>query len=295
MGKYPYISKEHQEALKAIGLYDGDIDERLGPRTREALERCEKLQRDLKARGFYDGAIDRWPGPKTMAAIRECMDWQRWLKSKNFYHGAIDGWPGELTDRAIRDFQRDRKIKVDGIVGPSTENARRHYAGPVKRVVNKVKDTVVRPVVNAVYGKSRWPDIGVHISASSFGDAKIIDYWHRLRGFKKGGYNEVVLVDGTAQTGDEYPQWLRRSDEVGAHIKGYNHKVYGICVISLDGNINQAQWDYLTRRIKELRTQGIKGKLVGFENVKGHREYPNVRKFCPGMINMSKVRQIVGA
>jgi len=295
MSKYPYISEAHQRALKNAGLYHGKIDRVRGPKTEEAIRICKLLQTDLKAHNFYDGDIDGYPGTKTMAAIRACEDWQRWLKAKNFYHGAIDGWPGELTDRAIRDFQRDRKIKVDGIVGPSTENARAHYAGPVRRVVNKVKDTVVRPVVNAIYGKSRWPDIGVHISASSFGDAKWICMVHKLRGWRKGGYNEIILVDGTLQTGDQYPQYLRRSDEVGAHIKGFNHKAYGICVISLDGNINEAQWNRLVSRIAELRTQGIGQKLIGFENVKGHREYPKVAKSCPGMINMDKVRQIVGA
>lgn len=42
------------------------------------------------------------------------------LQSLGYNVGPIDGIFGPLTERAVRQFQKDNRLKVDGIVGPQT-------------------------------------------------------------------------------------------------------------------------------------------------------------------------------
>ena len=48
---------------------------------------------------------------------------QQKLKSLGYYTGAIDGIIGTKSKTAIRNFQRDKGLVVDGIVGPKTLSA----------------------------------------------------------------------------------------------------------------------------------------------------------------------------
>ena len=101
-----------------------------------------------------------------------------------------------------------------------------------------------------------------------------IDEWHRARGFNQIGYHFVVRRDGSVETG-------RSVKEVDAHVKGYNAKSIGICMVGgkhddgrPDANFTRPQWRALDTLV---------GKLVGeFPNatVCGHRDLdPN--KSCP--------------
>ena len=47
-------------------------------------------------------------------------DVQRALKNAGYYQGEIDGKIGKKTRQAIEDFQKENKLKVDGIVGKQT-------------------------------------------------------------------------------------------------------------------------------------------------------------------------------
>ncbi|MDK2879890.1 MAG: hypothetical protein PWR06_2606 [Thermoanaerobacteraceae bacterium] len=42
------------------------------------------------------------------------------LQSLGYNVGPIDGIFGPLTEKAVMQFQKDNKLKVDGIVGPQT-------------------------------------------------------------------------------------------------------------------------------------------------------------------------------
>ena len=53
-------------------------------------------------------------------------------------------------------------------------------------------------------------------------DIKLVDDWHRKRGWLKIGYHYLIKKDGTIETG-------RNPHEVGAHCKGYNGKSVSIC------------------------------------------------------------------
>lgn len=54
------------------------------------------------------------------AAIKE---YQGMLAKLGYYKGKIDGFRGDKTDTAIETFQRDKGLKIDGVVGPATRAA----------------------------------------------------------------------------------------------------------------------------------------------------------------------------
>jgi N-acetylmuramoyl-L-alanine amidase len=53
---------------------------------------------------------------------------------------------------------------------------------------------------------------------------KEIDEWHRARGWNQIGYHYVVRRDGTVEHG-------RSVKTVGAHVKGFNAKSIGVCLV----------------------------------------------------------------
>lgn len=120
--------------------------------------------------------------------------------------------------------------------------------------------------------------IAVHCSASRpsvYVDAKVIDRWHRERGFLKIGYHFVIKRDGTVEKG-------RELDEIGAHVYGYNTKSVGVCLAGgLDeegkpqDNFTHDQYAALGQVILELRKK-FPGAVT-----QGHRDFPNVHKDCP--------------
>ena len=81
--------------------------------------------------------------------------------------------------------------------------------------------------------------IFVHCSAtkpSMDTDIKDIDRWHRERGFLKVGYHFVIKRDGTLQKGRELM-------EAGAHVKSYNHRSIGLCLIGGVSETNVDVWE----------------------------------------------------
>lgn len=123
--------------------------------------------------------------------------------------------------------------------------------------------------------------IAVHCSASlpdPATDAKVIDRWHRQRGFLMIGYHFVIKTDGTVEPG-------RDEDSIGAHVEGYNARSIGVCMVGgVDANgpagkpvnnFTPAQFTSLTRLLMELRRKYP--KVV----IQGHRDFPNVAKACP--------------
>ena len=62
--------------------------------------------------------------------------------------------------------------------------------------------------------------------------AKEIDRVHREFGWLKIGYGKVILRNGEVQQG-------RADDAVQAHVAGYNHTAYGLCLI---GGATEEDW-----------------------------------------------------
>ncbi|NJK30928.1 MAG: N-acetylmuramoyl-L-alanine amidase [Deltaproteobacteria bacterium] len=131
----------------------------------------------------------------------------------------------------------------------------------------------------------------VHCSDSPYGDARLIDKWHRERGFSKIGYHAVILngvrrarynrqFDGRIELG-------RDIDEVGAHVAGHNSNSLGVCLIGKPGHFTRAQIFTLLSYLKTyLAVYGLTPK-----DVYGHYEFDS-NKTCPGF-DMDKLRTLL--
>ncbi len=119
----------------------------------------------------------------------------------------------------------------------------------------------------------------VHCSATPEGrehTAKDIDLWHKQRGFNEIGYNYVIRLDGTIETG-------RDVDKIPAHVEGFNKESIGICYI---GGVDKNTLKAKDTRTKEQKRSLLKllmelKKLYPTAKILGHRDFPKVNKACP--------------
>jgi N-acetylmuramoyl-L-alanine amidase len=125
----------------------------------------------------------------------------------------------------------------------------------------------------------------VHHSASPFGDAALIDEWHRERGFDCIGYHYVILNgrrggdlhfrnedDGEVETG-------RPVEVIGAHAGrvGANSDSIGVCLIG-NGRFTRYQFCALLWLLGELNA----AYHFGCDGVVGHAEIDSLKPECPG-------------
>lgn len=106
-------------------------------------------------------------------------------------------------------------------------------------------------------------------------DAKDVDSWHKKLGWQEIGYNYVVKLDGTIQTG-------RDVNKVPSHVKGYNSNSIGLSYVGgVDGN--QVAKDTRTAKQKASILALLKKLRVLYPNaiIQGHRDFPKVAKACP--------------
>jgi len=126
----------------------------------------------------------------------------------------------------------------------------------------------------------------VHCSDSTFGNAALIDKWHKERGWEGIGYHFVILncYSSSKEHKEETPlasndgeiEAGRPLDCVGAHAIGINQTSIGICLIGVN-EFTGRQIDSLVAKILELEhSLGRKLRILG------HREV-NVGKTCPNI------------
>ena len=133
-----------------------------------------------------------------------------------------------------------------------------------------------------------------HCSDSPFGDASVIDSWHRQKGWSGIGYNYVILngypksskkhvpeKDGVIEEGRS----LKKS---GAHTIGFNKCGIGICLIGKDKFTIKQQIALIDLVLELMDIYNIP-----VENVLGHYETPKAGgKKCP-CIDMDKFREML--
>lgn len=144
----------------------------------------------------------------------------------------------------------------------------------------------------------------IHHSASSFGDADMIDGWHKERGWRGIGYHFVILngyrtfkakkskmmdcIVGQIERGriiDE-DQWME-SNEIGSHALGLNSSTIGVCMIhNVDDEYQSMQLHSLQMLVSGL--MDVYG--VPITSVKGHSEVDKKKPYCPD-INMDWLRE----
>jgi N-acetylmuramoyl-L-alanine amidase len=117
----------------------------------------------------------------------------------------------------------------------------------------------------------------VHCSATYPGqhcDARVIDSWHRQRGWDGIGYHFVILPDGDIEYG-------RPISMIGAHVKGKNQFSIGICYIGgLDDTGKPKDTRTIEQRISiEAMVAGLYSAFPLAE-VTGHRDLTHDRD-CP--------------
>ena len=106
-------------------------------------------------------------------------------------------------------------------------------------------------------------------------DAKVIDQWHRARGWLQIGYARVIKRDGTIEQG-------RGDDELQAHCEGYNHCSTSVCLVgglSEDNkntdNFTGEQWDSLKKLLAELVIKYPQARIIGHYELNEHKTCPN--------------------
>lgn len=135
----------------------------------------------------------------------------------------------------------------------------------------------------------------VHHSASPFGDADLIDSWHRERGWLGIGYHHVILNgrrngslkyrkddDGLVEPG-------RPHSQIGAHAGrvGANGDSIGVCLIG-NGKFTRWQFCHLIWVLQELNHK----YAIGNEGIVGHGEIDPWKPECPGF-DMALLRAAV--
>ncbi len=120
------VTTRIQQALRALGYYDGEITGTMDEATREAIR---ALQRDLGVpeTGEYDEATDAalrarlgTAATSLDAAVREL---QQLLTDLGYYTGPIDGRFSTATADAVRALQRDLGVPETGLIDVATLQA----------------------------------------------------------------------------------------------------------------------------------------------------------------------------
>ena len=176
---------------------------------------------------------------------------------QKYLHVYPDGIFGIITEEAVKKFQREKGLKVDGIVGAAT------WAALVPFIFKKSKRKIT--------------EIIVHCSATAEGKHYTVEdirKWHKQQGWSDVGYHYVVYLDGSIHNG-------RDVDIAGAHTVNHNAHSIGVCYIggvAKDGKTpkdtrTEEQKDSLLYLLRLLREQYPTAKIYG------HRNFAN--KACP--------------
>lgn len=186
------------------------------------------------------------------------------VKIQQLLHQYPDGIFGPHTEEAVKEFQRNNRLKPDGIVGVATLTKMKlvdvcQKTGLLKKSNRRIDLIILHCTDTPPYRNVTVSDIR---------------QWHKSKGWSDIGYHYVIYLDGTVHEG-------RDVDVVGAHCEGRNLHSVGVVYVGgrADDNKtytdtrNAAQKASLRALLKELRGLYPNAKICG------HRDFAN--KACP--------------
>ena len=138
----------------------------------------------------------------------------------------------------------------------------------------------------------------LHCSDSNYGNADLINRWHRAHGWRGIGYHFVILngypneeshrtrrpqfwLDGVVEEG-------RPLENIGAHARGFNRNSIGICLIGKE-QFTQMQFEALLELVGKFRQQHGNCALHGHYELLRPDDPP---KTCPN-IDMEWLRGLI--
>ncbi len=204
---------------------------------------------------------------------------QKALCGAGHHVGVIDGIFGVMTEEAVRNFQEERGLTVDGIVGPATL---------AKLIPHRWKKS-----------KRKIDKIIVHCSATPEGEDCTVEQirrTHKAQGWSDIGYHYVIYRDGSIHAG-------RDVDIQGAHCadKGGNIGSIGVCYI---GGVEARRRGvaYKNLKAKDTRTDEQKAALLSLlfdlrrlyplAVIYGHRDFDMHGKKCTSFDAKTEYRRI---
>lgn len=102
--------------------------------------------------------------------------------------------------------------------------------------------------------------------------AKEIRRWHKDKGWSDIGYHDVIRRNGVLERGRDY-------NRSGAHVRGYNSKSIGVCMIGGVDEYNEAEDNFTREQWKTLERYCRMTKAQVPVTIHGHNEFAN--KACP--------------
>lgn len=175
-------------------------------------------------------------------------------------HLIPDGIFGKLTHEAVIAYQSENGLIPDGIVGPATM---------AKLLADKISVKKSRRQIDGIviHCTATKPDVDWTAA-----DVRNV---HKKKGWSDIGYHYLIRLDGRIELG-------RDVDIIGAHVEGHNAHTIGVCYV---GGLDRNGKPY------DTRTENQKASLLSLlmmlrktypkAVIKGHRDYPNVKKACP--------------
>lgn len=106
-------------------------------------------------------------------------------------------------------------------------------------------------------------------------DAKVIDRWHREKGWLKIGYARVIKRDGVIEQG-------RLDDEYQAHAVEINDESTSVCLVGGlsednkdEDNFTSEQWESLKKLLTEWVAKYPDARIIGHYEINPNKTCPN--------------------
>jgi N-acetyl-anhydromuramyl-L-alanine amidase AmpD len=105
--------------------------------------------------------------------------------------------------------------------------------------------------------------------------AGTIERWHNGRGFNGIGYHYVIRRNGAIEPG-------RPLSAIGAHVRDYNSRSVGICLVGGVDSENQPENNFTDAQFETLQIiVELLGVIYPTALILGHRDFRDVDKACP--------------